>query len=67
LLPNRNLDYGFAKVDLGGSYQLLSWLGVYAMAENLTNNQHIAPIGYVNLPVTARAGIRIAWGKGSAR
>ena len=24
VLPNRNLDFGFAKLDLGGSYQLLS-------------------------------------------
>ena len=26
LLPNRNLDHGFAKLDLGGSYELLTWL-----------------------------------------
>ncbi|MGO9436466.1 MAG: TonB-dependent receptor plug domain-containing protein [Terracidiphilus sp.] len=65
LLPNRNLDPGFAKLDLGGSYQLLTWLGVYGQAENLTDNQHIAPIGYLSLPVSLRAGIRIQWGKSS--
>jgi vitamin B12 transporter len=27
LLPNRNLDYGYAKLDLGGSYQLLNVAG----------------------------------------
>jgi vitamin B12 transporter len=43
LLPNRNLDHGYAKLDLGGSYSLLSWLAIYAQAENLLNNQHIAP------------------------
>ena len=32
LLPNRNLDYGYAKLDIGGSYQLLNWLDVYAQA-----------------------------------
>src|SRR6201998_3579704 len=42
LLPNRNLDRGYAKIDLGGSFRLRDWLGVYAQAENLTNNQHIA-------------------------
>jgi iron complex outermembrane receptor protein/vitamin B12 transporter len=67
LLPNRNLDYGFAKVDLGASYQLLSWLGVYGQAENLTNNEHIAPIGYVSLPVNVRLGLRLQWGKGSGQ
>ena len=36
MLPNRNLDWGYAKLDLGGSYKLLSWLKVYAQAENLT-------------------------------
>ena len=64
LLPNRNLDYGYAKLDLGGSYQLLPWLGVYGQAENLMNNRHIAPIGYPSLPFNIRAGLRIQWGKG---
>jgi iron complex outermembrane receptor protein/vitamin B12 transporter len=65
LLPNRNLDYGYAKLDLGGSYQFLTWLGVYAQAENLTDDQHIAPIGYPSLPLTVRAGLKIEWGPGS--
>jgi iron complex outermembrane receptor protein/vitamin B12 transporter len=67
LLPNRNLDHGYARLDLGGSYQLLSWLSIYANAENLLSNQHIAPIGYPSLPFTVRAGLRIQWGPGSAR
>ena len=67
LLPNRNLDFGYAKLDLGGSYQLLTWLGVYAQAENLTNDQHIAPIGYPSLPPTVRGGLKIEWGPGSKR
>jgi vitamin B12 transporter len=67
LLPNRNLDYGYARIDLGVSYQLLSWLGVYGHAENLTDNQHIAPIGYVSLPTSIRTGLRFQWGKGSTR
>jgi vitamin B12 transporter len=67
LLPNRNLDYGFAKIDLGGSYQLKWWLGVYGIAENLTSNQHIAPIGYVSLPFNFRAGLKVQWVKGANR
>jgi iron complex outermembrane receptor protein/vitamin B12 transporter len=67
LLPNRNLDYGYAKLDLGGSYQLLNWLGIYAQAENLTNSQHIAPIGYPSLPLTARVGLKFRWGPGSGK
>jgi vitamin B12 transporter len=67
LLPNRNLDYGFAKIDLGGSYDLFSWLGFYGIAENLTSNQHIAPIGYPSLPFDFRAGMRFQWSKGTSR
>jgi iron complex outermembrane receptor protein/vitamin B12 transporter len=65
LLPNRNLDYGFAKLDLGGSYRLRSWVDIFAQAENLLDNQHIAPIGYPSLPFTIRTGLRLRWGPGS--
>ena len=64
LLPNRNLDYGFAKIDLGADYQLRSWLTVYGIAENLTNNVHIAPIGYRSLPYSTRVGLKILWAAG---
>jgi iron complex outermembrane receptor protein/vitamin B12 transporter len=67
LLPNRNLDYGYAKLDLGASYKLLPWLKVYGQAENLTNNRHIAPIGYPSLPFNYRAGLRIEWTKAGNR
>jgi vitamin B12 transporter len=65
LLPNRNLDHGYAKLDLGGSYQLFTWMDIYAQAENLLSEQHIAPIGYVSLPMNFRTGLRIQWGIGS--
>lgn len=67
LLPNRNLDFGYARLDLGASYNLLSWLGVYGRAENLTDNQHIAPIGYPSLPFTVRGGLKISWGIGESK
>ena len=67
LLPNRNLDYGYAKLDLGGSFQIFTWMDAYAHAENLLNNQHIAPIGYPSLPFNVRAGLRLRWGPGSGR
>ena len=41
-------------------------LGVYVQAENLTNNQHIAPIGYVSLPTSVRLGLKLQWGKEKA-
>ncbi|HEV2274326.1 MAG TPA: TonB-dependent receptor [Acidobacteriaceae bacterium] len=62
LLPNRNLDYGYAKLDAGGSYQFTRDIGVYIQLNNLTNNQHIGPVGYPALPFTFRAGLRLALG-----
>jgi iron complex outermembrane receptor protein/vitamin B12 transporter len=67
LLPNRNLDWGYAKLDLGASYKLLPWLNIYGQAENLTDNQHIAPIGYPSLPFNVRAGLRIEWTKATSQ
>lgn len=63
LLPNRNLDYGFAKIDAGASFQWFRYLAIYGQTENLTSNQHIAPIGYPSLPFTFRVGLRIQLGK----
>ncbi len=67
LLPNRNLDYAYAKLDAGGSYQFRSWVGIYAQIENLTNSGHIGPIGYPSLPVNLRAGLRFAFGRQSSQ
>ena len=66
LLPNRNLDHGYAKLDFGGSFRLRDWVGVYVLVENLTNNQHIAPIGYVSLPTSVRVGLKFQWGREKA-
>jgi iron complex outermembrane receptor protein/vitamin B12 transporter len=63
LLPNRNLDQGWLRLDLGGSIQMDSHFGVYVQLDNLTSNQHIAPIGYPSLPFTFRTGVRIALGR----
>jgi vitamin B12 transporter len=64
LLPNRDLDRAFAQLDLGGSFHLLSWMDIFAQANNLASDRHIAPIGYVNLPMNVRAGLRLQWGIG---
>lgn len=62
LLPNRNLDHGYAKVDLGGTCRITSWLGIYAQLDNLLSQQHITPIGYTSLPFNVRAGLRFTLG-----
>lgn len=62
LLPNRDLDWGWAKLDLGGTYRVRSAVSVFVQLENLLNDQHIAPIGYPALPLTARAGVKVRLG-----
>jgi vitamin B12 transporter len=62
LLPNRNLDYGYTKIDAGVSYEMQSWMTVYTQLNNLTSSQHISPIGYPSLPFNALTGLRFTWG-----
>ena len=58
LLPNRNLDSAYAKIDAGGSYQIKSWVSLYSQLDNLASDQHIGPIGYPSLPLSFRTGAR---------
>ena len=63
LLPNRNLDSAYAKVDANFVYQLKPYLGFYTQLDNALSQQHISPIGSPSLPFTARTGIRLVLGR----
>ncbi len=67
LLPNRNLDYGYARFNIGVTYKLSSWLSIYTQTNNMFNQSHIAPIGYPSLPVTVQSGIKLAFGGHSSK
>lgn len=62
LLPNRNLDPGYQKLDLYGSYQVSKRLSVYSAISNLLNQKYQEVYGYPALPFTVRAGMRITFG-----
>ena len=62
LLPNRDLDFGYVKLNLGATYSWKHGLSVFAKADNLLNNQHIGPIGYPGLPLTFRTGLKLRLG-----
>ena len=62
LLPNRDLDFGYAKLDLGVSYAATHNVAIFAQLDNLLNQQHIGPIGYPGLPLTFRSGLKLRFG-----
>jgi iron complex outermembrane receptor protein/vitamin B12 transporter len=62
LLPNRNLDFGYVKLDLGATYSWKYGLTIFGQVNNLLNDQHIGPIGFPGLPLTARAGLKLRLG-----
>ncbi|MGC2636345.1 MAG: TonB-dependent receptor [Acidobacteriaceae bacterium] len=64
LLPNRNLDYGYSRLDLGASYAWKPWMGVYTQLNNATSDHHIGPIGYPSLPFNFETGMRFTIGRG---
>jgi vitamin B12 transporter len=62
LLPNRNLDFGYAKLDANALFNLTPHVTVFTQLDNLLGQQHIGPIGYPGLPFTVRAGLQIRVG-----
>ena len=58
LLPNRNLAFGYTKLDVNASYQLRPSIAVFSQVENVLNNQHIGAFGYPGLPLTVRGGLK---------
>lgn len=62
LLPNRNLDFGYAKLDAYGTYTATRHVTAFVELNNLLSQQHIGPIGFPSLPFTFRTGLKIRVG-----
>jgi len=62
LLPNRDLDFGYAKLDASASVVATKHITFFTQLDNLLSQQHIGPIGYPGLPVTFRAGLKYRFG-----
>jgi iron complex outermembrane receptor protein/vitamin B12 transporter len=63
VLPNRDLDFGYAKLDSNFSYAVTPRVTAFTQLDNLLGQQHIGPIGYPGLPFTVRAGLKVRlWG-----
>jgi vitamin B12 transporter len=64
LLPNRNLDGAYQKLDLSGNYRLCSRLTLFASMENLLSEKYDSAFGFPALPFTFRSGMKITIGGG---
>jgi vitamin B12 transporter len=62
LLPNRNLDGAYQRLDLSGGYQVTSRLTAYANIQNLLSEHYAQAFGFPSLPFTFRSGIKINFG-----
>jgi vitamin B12 transporter len=62
LLPNRNLDGSYQRLDLSGGYQFTSRLTAYANIQNLLSEHYVQTFGFPALPFTFRSGIKINFG-----
>ena len=67
LLPNRNLDGAYQRLELGGGYQFTRSFTAYTDMQNLLNEHYSEAFGYPALPFTIRAGIKLSIGGESWR
>jgi iron complex outermembrane receptor protein/vitamin B12 transporter len=62
LLPNRNLDGSYVRLDLSGGYRITSRLTAYTNIQNLLSEHYVQAFGFPALPFTFRSGIKITFG-----
>jgi iron complex outermembrane receptor protein/vitamin B12 transporter len=67
LLPNRNLDGSYERLDLSGGYQVTSRLTAYANIQNLLSEHYVQAFGFPALPFSFRSGIKVTFGGESWR
>jgi vitamin B12 transporter len=67
LLPNRNLDGAYQRLDLSGGYQVTPRLTAFANIQNLLSEHYAQAFGFPSLPFTFRSGIKINFGGESWR
>lgn len=62
LLPNRDLNFGYAKVDLSGSVQVFPRLRWFATIENVFDEEYRPAFAFPALPINLRTGITLQLG-----
>jgi len=64
LLPNEDLDAGYAKMDLSGSYAFHRSLKWYITVENFLDKHYEPAFGFPALPINVRTGVTVTVGGG---
>jgi iron complex outermembrane receptor protein/vitamin B12 transporter len=67
LLPNRNLDAAYQRLDLTSSYRANRYVSIEANAQNLLNEHYSEAFGYPSLPFMFRLGMKFTLGGESWR
>jgi iron complex outermembrane receptor protein/vitamin B12 transporter len=62
LLPNRNLDFAYQKLDLSAVFRLTNYAALYTSLENLLSQRYDAAFGFRSLPFTLRSGVKLTFG-----
>jgi len=62
LLPNRNLNPSYQKIDLSGRYTVRPWVSVYTSMENILSEHYQPAFGFPALPFAIRAGLTFTIG-----
>ena len=62
LLPNHDLDAGYARVDLTGAYLVRPRVKLYLAIDNALNQSYAPVFGFPALPRTLRAGATVTLG-----
>ena len=62
LLPNRNLDGAYQRLDLTSSYQANRYVAVEGNFQNLLSEHYSEAFGYPSLPFMFRLGMKFSLG-----
>jgi len=62
LLPNQDLNPGYQKVDVSGSYTFNRTVKWFATIENLFNQHYEPAFGFPGLPFSIRTGVTLTFG-----
>jgi iron complex outermembrane receptor protein/vitamin B12 transporter len=62
LLPNEDLNFGYAKMDLSGSYAFHRSVKWYITLENFLDQHYEPSFGFPGLPINVRTGVTLTLG-----